>query len=532
MNTSTSLFQKLYDAFVGAQPGAAATDAPRSEPVPPWAEVLNKPAKVTATRGAPLHKKNEVAPEGCKQALERFLTAEVRPVARYRPNTVFNLIGMGTYKTAENMAVLCELEGWEGHIRNEVGLGCISEVEGAATLLTVREHFTWDILPARDTDIDDSRVYTVLINADADQVSLPFVFYGEYVSQKPVADAATARSHRQADADATPTFELASLVEKASSIDHSGQPVLRLRITEPGQPGQPSCKVDVTSLPLLMGRGSACGLQLHSAYMSRIHACIRLQSNGKLVLESNSAKGVRLDADNGNGGKDLAMGQTAQLPFAGSFTLAAGAGAGATRIEFEQCHSNEDCVATLKVDDEPTQRAEVIKQLLTEAKPVPMPLIVDMGTSNEDDAPATFCFTSDGGGTGKPNAKPLARLWVSHADGSLSNDMIYELPYVIGREPKQANATKVRDPDAKASREHLLIEKIQGGAFLTENLAFAPGKGGTWKKTRTGSESMGQRFAWQPGQPGAQDGWLELGHQRGDEANAGRIAQVRIERVL
>ena len=111
-------------------------------------------------------------------------------------------------------------------------------------------------------------------------------------------------------------------------------------------------------------------------------------------------------------------------------------------------------------------------------------------------------------GAVSPKARvALARLRLTTEDGQEQLIDISTLPFEVGREPGLDNACTVPDAAARVSRVHLRLEKMQGGAFVIENLAHT--KSGTW----CNGEKLDARFTLTPVNVLSKGGWHILGER-------------------
>ena len=435
-----------------------------------------KPVVTTQRANRPLAR-NAIVPDALRRAIEDFIADDARAYVAYYPRTRYRIDQIACHITPENRRWLEELQALKPRIRNGIALACITGAHGAAEVIDASGFCDWHIAPAPEASADDKDVYTVLAGQGPEQFNLNFTIFGEYVE----ADADTAPAAKGTPANAgKPTGR-----DSAATLDIGPltQPLITLRICEPGQPERSQA---ILKLPALIGRGSGCGVQLDSPYVSRIHACLTRNAAGQLAIEGSSPKGTHIVGATGHV-IQLATGQAQALPRAGSVCLTPDSVAQRVQIHFE-CHAAAgDENATLALPPGPAQ-------------PGPAPA----------GAQATLYA--------RPSA--LARLWVRHGDGQTEEHLIHQLPVLIGREPDgDGLAIALRDPKSLSSRTHLRIEKRQGSSFLTDNLAA--GKGNSWQ----GGELLGPRFAWRLQAPGARGGWVILG-QRDESASA---VMVRIE---
>ena len=211
------------------------------------------------------------------------------------------------------------------------------------------------------------------------------------------------------------------------------------------------------------------------------------------------------------------MAQGVALPLGGdrgTLYLAPAADAHTVRIELECVRKQSDDLATL---------------MPAQAHPIASPA-GSAGSSagsraTESAANATIVptrpATTDENSTIVPGGSGvLAWLEVRYPGGKKQRQAIHRTPFVIGREPKQSNALVVEDPCCHVSRQHLILEKFEAGAFRTENIGH--NQSGTW---RPGGDAVGPRFVWRPESAGTRrsgvasddTGWLCLAGQ-GDAA--------------
>lgn len=455
-----------------AEPCAAGVDA--GLPLP-------KPMVTTQRASRPLAR-NAIVPDALRRAIEDFIADDARAYVAYYPRTRYRIDQIVSHITPENRRYLDELQALKPRIRNGIALACITGAHGAADAIDASGFCDWHIAPAPDGSADDRDVYTVLAGQGPEQFKLNFTIFGEYVEADADAIAvAAAVAKDQPLADGAPAGRDSGATLDIGPLTPA---LITLRICEPGQAER---SLAIRQLPVLLGRGSGCQVQLDSPYVSRIHACISRNAAGQLVLESSSPKGTQI-AGSGGQATLLAAGQAHALPVAGTLYLTPEAQALRVPIHFESHRA-----------------AAGHEQATLDLPPSPLP---------PSPAPAVAQPTL----YARPSA--LARLQVRHGDGQTEEHLIHELPVLIGREPQgDGTAIVLRDPKSLTSRNHLRIDKRQGSSFLTDNLAA--GKGNSWQ----GGELLGPRFAWRLQAPGTRGGWVILG-QRDDSANA---VMVRIE---
>ncbi len=508
--------QRLIDTLLGTTPPPAG----RRLADPAIDEAAHLPeALITTQRASRPLARNALVPDALRRAIEDFIASEARTYVNYHPNTRYRVDQITTYITPENRRYLADLGQLKRKIRNGVALTCIDSADGARQVLDTSGFGDWCIEPAPEASADDQGVYTVLAGSGPEQVPLSFVVFGEYIERE--AGTAKAPLASALAADQTATLDIAALA--------AGPPaLLTLRIQEPGLPERQQA---LHQLPALIGRGSACTVRLDSPFASRMHACIRVNANGQLVIDATTAKGVRCNTvgQAASAADELAPGQTLVLPPAGSLVLTPGAGPQAVVIRFEQARTAADHTATLAPPPEhplphtgragPPAGGAMPAYLgnwpVTESSK-PMHL-----AAARHAAPPTGPAPTTLRGPGSA-VTAVARLLVRHGDGSTEQHLIHSLPFVIGREPDGAAGLALRDPASRSSREHLRLIKLQGGSILTENLAAT--KGGSW----AGGEALAARFAWCLQAAGGRSGWVTLGQKE----EGGAAVMVRIEHLL
>lgn len=254
MNITRNPFLKAMDVIFGTEPAPKIRQRDPSE-----AQSAGEP-KVSGQRATRPLKRNEIVPHALQRALVDFISDEVQTYVNYYPNTRFELNQIVAIVTPENRQLLTEVGALKRKIRNGIAMACIEMVEGATKVLDLQRFCDWNIETAADAPDDDQRIYIQLAGSDRAQQHIGFLFYGDFIT----VDTATGESVRTMTTkhindvfgDGIPTLDI------ASQADYT----LSLRIFEPGY--QPR-SLSAQQLPLTIGRGSICNVQLQSPYVSR-----------------------------------------------------------------------------------------------------------------------------------------------------------------------------------------------------------------------------------------------------------------------
>ena len=240
-------------------------------------------------------------------------------------------------------------------------------------------------------------------------------------------------------------------------------PCLQLSVRDAKSPGSGNEAriTEIEQFPAVVGSSVHADVELSGYYVSARHCT--LHSDGQnLWITDHSTNGTWVDGERVHRGARVALANGALLGFG--------------RDQGETDH-----------DRYPAMRAELTGKPgapgasstpISASRPTPVAPGVAPGI-----APATLVAS--------PENDALAVLAIVDASGS-PRQHVLKLPFAIGRGSAQDYV--VPDANLGVSREHLVIEEINGSGAVTLNRAA--GRNGTF----TGSQALPERFVWRFGQ--------------------------------
>ncbi len=466
----------------GFAAGTEPADAVDHQGRDPHVKVSGNGASRPPARGA-------LVPRSLIRALNDYVRQEIEPLVELNPHMRFQIHEIVTRMTPENFILLEPLTRLPERSRSNVGEQCIKEANGAG-MLDRNRYYGWTI--KQDSTGPDAQVYTQVAGTGFENCKLDFMFYGDWIE----VDESLEPAAPVAGKPALATHSDRGITPSRSADEHhvaQGPALLSLTANNPDGTLRSLEIHNARDLPTLIGRGSACDFGLDNPYIARQHARIDFDARtGQLTIQNCSDKGLHIQNPDGRITR-IAQGATEALPGPhGMILLSPTANGQSARIQYACARAAADDMSTLLP---PTATAQQT---------------ANQETIAIDDRPGVeSAETIMPGGSGV-----LAWVEVRYANGQLQRQAITHTPFVIGRDPKSSSGMTIDDPGSHVSRRHLVIEKRQAGAFLTENLAY--GQSGTW---RAGGDAIGPRFVWRPergsagsdSHPGA--GWLCLAGQ-------------------
>lgn len=246
-------------------------------------------------------------------------------------------------------------------------------------------------------------------------------------------------------------------------------PCLRLSVQDAKEPDPGSWGgtrvIEIETYPAVLGTSAQADVEITGYYVSARHCTLHWEGQ-QLWLVDHSTNGTWVDGERIRQGARIALANGAVLGFG--------------RDRGDADHGRY-----------PAVRAQFMRKAAPGATHTPVapsratPVVPNVASAAPAAAPA---IPSTAAPVKRP---PLAVLAIVDATGSPRRDVL-ALPFTIGRGSAQDYV--VPDANQGVSREHLVIEAIDGSGALILNLAV------TKNGTAAGNESLPERFVWRFGQ--------------------------------
>lgn len=432
------------------------------------------------------------------RAAENYFLSNMAPLLRNVPELRWQIKQIQIRETAENMALLKEINQLSPAILNTVTKAILCKLP-CADAMDISQYYGLSIVPENNLV---GRAIVTWASIGQDKTAMQFYFDDEIIEYKSVPP----EQGQKADSVAVPLTEFP--FEVASDF--------HLKLLDDGGVRE----ISIKKFPAVAGSGPLADIPVSGQYVSAQHLVLHWDAVLQCVyLTDRSKHGTFMK--NGN---RLAVGERRNLLGAGNFSLTNQVNA----PRFEYWHGTEPNEGTALL---PPDVCDALRSLAksnaghanhsaASASPPLAAYVKSLRARAPDPAPPGAATWLDSVARaqhtqlGASNqTRPLAWLQVRNAQKKVETVAITKLPFCIGRE-FEGDGFAVDEAYSKVSRVHLRVLEQRGSAFGVNNDSLQrPGQSNLTFGEK-GAES--HKFVWTTHSNNSNSGWRVLGANRID----------------